>query len=135
LHIARNTHKIAFLVLSQRICLLSKGNNAQPESNSPASAVLQGSDTASRAIAMLLPFVVVRVWDLPPAARMLKFVLSSFCLPVSHLIFLIISRNSVGSVGSVVHCPPAAPVLCFTEPTGSILCWFSRPLCWFTACQ
>ncbi|EJZ61468.1 putative lipoprotein [Shigella flexneri 1485-80] len=30
--------------------------------DSPASAALQGRDTASRAIAMLLPFVVVRVW-------------------------------------------------------------------------
>jgi hypothetical protein len=66
---------------------------------------LQGSDTASRAIAMLVPFPVVRVWGLPPAARMLKFVLS--CLPLlgQSLFFLIINRNSVGSVGSL----PASP--------------------------
>jgi hypothetical protein len=49
---------------------------------------LQGSATASRAIAMLVPLLVVLVWGLPPAARMLKFVLSFFSLSHFVSIFL-----------------------------------------------
>ena len=35
LHIARHTHEIAFLVFGQRIGLLPKGNDAQPEGSLP----------------------------------------------------------------------------------------------------
>ncbi|SBH24490.1 Uncharacterised protein [Klebsiella pneumoniae] len=35
LHIARHTDKVAFTVFGQRICLLPKGNDSQPEGSLP----------------------------------------------------------------------------------------------------
>lgn len=61
LHIARHADKVAFHMPRQRISLLTKCENTQPESSLPVRCALHGSDTASRAIAMLVPFPVVRV--------------------------------------------------------------------------
>jgi hypothetical protein len=47
-------------------------------------------------------------------------------LIVGHLlIFFIVSKNSVGSVGSVGSRPPGRASSGFAEPTFAILCWFS----------
>jgi hypothetical protein len=112
-------------VLCQRIGLFPKAITPSQKVDSPASAALQGSATASRAIAMLLPLLWCGSGDLPPAARMLKFVLS-FYLTILFPIFWIVSRNSVVSVVFVVHGLQAAP-LGFAEPT-LILCWFTPAL-------
>jgi hypothetical protein len=86
-------------VLCQRIGLLAKCNNAQPEVDSPP--LPHGrSATASRAIAMLLPLLWCGSGDLPPAARMLKFVLSFY---LTGLLVLLIAISYCGTPADFFH--------------------------------
>jgi hypothetical protein len=78
----------------------SECNNAQPEVDSPPSAALQGSATASRAIAMLFRSLSFWSGDLPPAARMLIFVLSFY---LTGLLVLLMTISYCGTPADFFH--------------------------------
>jgi hypothetical protein len=61
LHIARHADKVAFTVFGQRISLLTKGNDAQPESSLSVICRITGQSYRQAAIAMFVPFPVVLV--------------------------------------------------------------------------